>query len=97
MMATDRIVIPKMFIDSMNINSRSVLARHYIKITSYSNSMKQLQNISEISNNKIFQTVAEGLQGTNVELLAPGLDGYEENIKKYSEAAEKRAVSFNIE
>jgi hypothetical protein len=35
---------------------------------------------SELSNNKIYQFLAEGLKGTDVEILAPGLGGYEESI-----------------
>lgn len=48
--------------------------------------------ISKLSNNKIYQNVADGLKGSDIEILAPGLDGYEQSIKRWSDAAEKRAV-----
>ena len=45
-----------------------------------------------MSSKQIYQTFADALQG--VEILTPGKDGYEESLKRFSEAAEKRAVSF---
>lgn len=47
-----------------------------------------------LENNSIYQTLLKGLGDRDVEILAPGIDGYEENIKRWSEAAEKRAVCY---
>jgi hypothetical protein len=44
--------------------------------------------------NIILQIVQEGLEGTDVEILGPGLDGYKEIIVRWSDAAEKHAVSI---
>jgi hypothetical protein len=49
---------------------------------------------SELSNNKIYQVLTHELKDTDVEILAPGLDGYEASIVRWSEAAEKKAVSI---
>jgi hypothetical protein len=46
-------------------------------------------------NNKIYQTLVDGLQG--IEILAPGIEGYEDSIKRWSEAVEKRAVRCKLE
>lgn len=48
---------------------------------------------SSTSNNSIYHTVANGLQGTNIEILGPEHEKYPETIVRWSEAAEKKAVS----
>jgi hypothetical protein len=45
-----------------------------------------------MTSNAIHRTFADALQGVDVEILVPGGDGYEDSIKRFSEAAEKRAV-----
>jgi hypothetical protein len=49
--------------------------------------------IVKSTQNPIYELLAQGLQGGDIEILAPGLDGYDESIKRWSDAAEKRAVS----
>lgn len=46
----------------------------------------------QLGSNPIYETLKEGLKETNIQILAPGLEGYDESIKRWSEAAEKRAV-----
>lgn len=53
----------------------------------------RLKMPSSTPENRIYHIVVNGLQDTDIEIIAPGHEKYEESIVRWSEAAEKKAVS----